>query len=100
MSVKIKAALPKDERDGLQSLTRPLVGDPDQFIVAVCILRPTNVTENLRDEDDPHTVTCKVAQIEPLNAAAAIDATELLNRAFEGRTGLAPLPFDQLLDES
>lgn len=99
MSVKIKGKLPKAPNDGLQHLTDRLRRHTDEAIVAIVVLAPDAVTEQLHDDEDPYVVALKVLQIEPLDASTALDARELLEKVFEGRTGLKALPFDQLLGE-
>jgi hypothetical protein len=97
MTVKIKATLPKGDKDGLMHLTDQLRRDP-RAIVVVAVLTPYAITDRL-DDDDETIVHCEIDQIEVPAGDMEPSALEtLLRTQYEQRTGKQPLPFGSIMD--
>lgn len=97
MSIRIAGKLPRD--NGLDRLEPDLVEDPAQAVYAIVILSATKITENLDDEDDPHTVTLGIDSVEAVgDDQAAEQLAAMLRHAHQRRTGRVSL-FDPITGE-
>jgi len=99
-SVRLAAALPAGDRNGLAAIAHALVDDPSSVHVAIVLLDCSRLTTSV---DDGSTLpTARIRAIEPISEGP--DATELrrlLRRAVEKRTGMTELPLEleRALDE-
>ena len=102
MSVKIAAHYTKDTRinNGLDSIQQKLIDDPDQRLVAVCIVEVLRHGIDVADGHRPY-VAVNLFAIEPLTGEDAVDARTLMERAVKARTGQphAPTLFEDDVDE-
>lgn len=92
-AISMSGSLPGDDRNGLASIVRELVDDPDEVHVAICLVDTKKITTDVESGDVVPTV--RVRAIEPIRDTA--DATEmerLLRRAYERRTGQVELPLE------
>lgn len=89
--MKLKAALPKGDADGL-SAVEPQAIKKQKPIVALVILEPAKIDEDLHTREKELIVS--IRRIEALLAEDVEAATRLLQRAFESRTGEATLPLE------
>ena len=94
MSVRIRATLPKGDKNGLAHLEEALAFDPDEIVVVVGILRPDTIEARPHDEDDPRVVKTVLLHVEALTAADAAEADRMIHAAYERRTGKVMLPFE------
>lgn len=91
--MKLKAALPKGDADGLTPLEGRLdAEDASQKVVVIAILDVISRTESLITRE--RELTTKVRRIEALLPGDAEHASRMLQRAFEERTGVVTLPID------
>ena len=93
MSVRLRGALPKDDRNGLAHLEGALAANPDRLVVVVALMRPDVIAAALRNEKDPRVVYAALLHVEALTAADADQAERMLRGAYEERTGKVVLPF-------
>lgn len=94
MTIKISAALPAGDSNGLPSISAAMVDDPEEVRVAVVLLDCSRITTNTDNGDV--IPTARIRAIEPITGDTS-DATEmkrLLRRAYERRTGHTELPLD------
>ena len=91
--MKLKAALPKGDADGLSPLEGALDGEgaPTQ-VVALVILDVISRTESLVTHE--RELTTKIRRVEALLPEDGEHARRMLQRAFEKRTGVVTLPID------
>jgi len=94
MTVKLAGRLPKGIADGLSPLTDDLRAHQQQIIV-VALLEPSQLVDRLDDDEDPYQVVMKVVAVEMMTDSDAMDASKMLHRQHEIRTGRRPLPLDQ-----
>ncbi len=98
MTIKIKGALPKGDKDGLMHLTDQLRHD-HRSILAVVVLAPYAVTERLDDESDEYIVHCEILHIEaPQGSLDRGALNSMIADTYSRRTGKQPLPFGTVLD--
>lgn len=91
--MKLKAALPKGDADGLTPLEGRLdAEDATQQVVVIAILDVIFRGENLVTRE--RELTTKLRRIEALLPGDADHARRMLQRAFEQRTGTVTLPID------
>ena len=93
--MKLKAALPKGDADGLTPLDGRLdnePGDAPAQVVAIVILDVVSRTELLATHE--RELTLKMRRVEALLPEDAERASRMLQRAFEKRTGQTTLPID------
>jgi len=94
VSAKLVGRLPKGIADGLSPLTDDLRAHQQQIVV-VALLEPTQLIEDLDSEDDPYRVALKVVAVEMMVDSDALDASKMLQRRHELRTGRKPLPLEE-----
>jgi hypothetical protein len=87
VGIKILAGLP--DGNGLPAIAADLLDKP-RPVFALVELRP--YTETHRIETDSHTVTMRIAQVEPLEGAEADALRDQLDARREHRTGQTPIP--------
>jgi hypothetical protein len=91
--VKMSAALPEGDRNGLSRIASQLVGEPEQPHVAIVLLDAVRLTTDV----DTHSVqpTVRIQAIEPIPVGDdAKELQRLLRRAYESRTGKVELPLE------
>lgn len=100
MTVKIKAALKKDEKpfDGLVAIEHLLIDEAllHERYVVVAIIQPHRI--DVLAEDGVKTATAKLAHIEALDGDQAAAAKELLMAKYKERTGRDDEPQPTLFD--
>lgn len=97
MSIRIKAPLPKGDRNGLLWLTDDIY-EKREPVVVVMLLVPDQIIDKVQSDADPKGLVMQVIGIEALTDMDAEAAQALLDTAYERRTGRAPLPFGSVLD--
>lgn len=92
-TLSLSGALPADDRNGLASVVRELVDDPEHVHVAVVLIDTKKITTQCETGDV--VPTCRVRAIEPIrDTADAHELERLLRRAYERRTGQTELPLE------
>lgn len=93
MSLRMSGRLPVDDRNGLVSIARELVDDPERVHVVIALVDTLKVTTNIESGDVVPTV--RVRAIEPIGETTdAYELERLLRRAYERRTGHVELPLE------
>jgi len=89
---KLRGTLPKGEANGLDSIARELVHDPDKKVVVVAVLDCYKIVTDVdTGEVEP---TARIIRIERLLSEDLPAAERLLRRALEKRSGSTTLPLD------
>jgi hypothetical protein len=89
---KLGASLPKGEGNGLNSIARQLVDEPQTIHVVVALVDCKKTTV---DNDTGEIVpTARIRRIEVISQGDKELAAHMLRRALEKRTGKTVLPFD------
>lgn len=89
--VKLGTKLPKHEdRNGLDSLFREFLVDPQKPRLAIVVLQTSKVTKDIDNYDTVPTVTIRA--IEPVSGDDVGRLRAMLQRAHEERTGNLELP--------
>ena len=96
-SVKLAAAMPAGDRNGLATIAPALVNNPDDTHVAVVVLQTRTLSVDVQGGSTVPTVA--IVAIEPITSDGdAREAKRLLRRQFERRTGIQELPLEMERD--
>ena len=91
-SIKLASALPKGSANGLDPIVMNLVQEPDRFQVVLAIVDCKEITT---DTDTGEVIpTMRIRRIEAITGLDKPQASRLLRRATERRTGRTELPFE------
>lgn len=87
MTVQIKASFGKDKRhlDGLDHHRKNLIDEPLRPRVAILVFNVSDINHNVLEGTD--TPRIQVQQIEVMDGADAIKTIDMMNSAFQRRTG-------------
>ena len=89
---KLNSALPKGDSNGLDSLARKLIDEPESVHVIVALVDCKKITTEVDTGDiEP---TARIRRIEVITEADKTTVAKMLRRALEKRTGKTVLPFD------
>lgn len=92
-SVRLSAALPDGDRNGLPAIVTRLVDDPEAVHVAIVLLDCRSLLTNVADASV--LPTAGIRAIEPIGTGPdAAELQRLLRRAYERRTGQTELPLE------
>lgn len=94
MSVKLSAALPANERNGLPALASSLIAAPDDVHAAVILLRTKEIRTNPRSGAALATAEIMAVEAFPSGSAESELLRRVLQRGHERRTGAVELPLD------
>lgn len=99
MTVNIKAAFSKDEREfnGLEAIRAELVKDPHNRRVIVGVVETSKITVDIED-GGTETPTIRFVQVEVLDGDDASQARGMMDAAFRTRTGRSDSAQPSLLD--
>jgi hypothetical protein len=90
--VKLAAALPKGEGNGLAPILAALLNDPHRVHVVVALVDCKST--QIEHETGDRRPTMRVKRIEAITGDDLKLARRLLERAYEERLGAATLPFE------
>jgi hypothetical protein len=92
-ALSLSGSLPADDRNGLASIVRQLVSDPEDVHVAIVLLDTKKITTDVETGDV--VPTARVRAIEPISGTEdGKELERLLRRAYERRTGQRELPLE------
>lgn len=92
---KLSSSLPKEyEDDGLSSINRQLAEYPHETRMIVAMVDCKSVTKDM--DSGFEIATARILQIEPFAGIEADQLREMLEAARERRTGMRPLPMEQV----
>jgi len=89
---KLKASLPNGDRNGLSSITGPLVDAPHVKHMVLIVVDCKSVSSDM--DTGEVTPTARILRIEPVTREDYGTAEKLIRRALEHRHGSTVLPFD------
>jgi hypothetical protein len=94
VSVKLSAALPADDRNGMPSIASSLIDSPDGVHIAVLLVRTKEIRTNART--GAVVPTAEILAVEAFTGATAdaVALHRLLRRQHERRTGKVELPLE------
>jgi hypothetical protein len=94
VTVKLTTKLSKkDDRNGLGTIYRELLADPEKTHLAVVVLDTATITRDIANVDEYPTV--RIRAIEPITGGVDVGRLRtMLQRAYEQRTGNVELPVD------
>ncbi|HEY2088540.1 MAG TPA: hypothetical protein VGH54_21295 [Mycobacterium sp.] len=90
--MKLRAALPKGDGNGLTVISRPLTARPDQVHVVIALVKTEKLTTNVADGQVEATLAIRGLEVVTDEDQAA--AFRLLERSLERRTGQTMLPLE------
>ena len=89
---KLNSALPKGDSNGLNSLARNLIDQPEAVHVIVALVDCKSIVTEIDTGDvEP---TARIRRVEVITEADKTTVAKMLRRALEKRTGKTVLPFD------
>lgn len=89
---KLAAGLPKGEANGLATLARNLIDQPEDIHVVVMLVDCKKISTDVDSGDvEP---TARIRRIEAVLAEDHAVAAKMLRRSLESRTGKTVLPYD------
>lgn len=89
---KLSGTLPKGGGNGLESLNRDLVRNPQQTHIIVAVVDCSQITTDVDTGDE--VATARIRRIEPIDPQDKDHAVRILRRAMERRTGDTLLPIE------
>ena len=89
-AVKLSGVLPEGDANGINSLARDVLDDPEALHLVIAVISTDHITHSVRDGESQPTM--RFMRIESVGEQDSAEALRLMKRAYGRRTGQEMLP--------